>query len=290
MLPAKTFAAVVEAAHAEGLRVVVHAEGPGTVEAAVQKRRRPARPHTVDRTARTTRCCAAAAGAGMTWISTLDIHGWGTDTPSTGHGSRQPAALPGVRRAASSTAPTWATGPLMPGREPARDPGAATGRPGPGRGARRDDRGRGRPAAVLDPRRPGPGPDPLRRLPRHRPGDRPRGQCPALPAPARAPRTPSTAPPRAVHPGAVHPGAVHPGAVHPGAVHPGAVHPGAVHPGAVHPGTRDPGHRAPARRAPCSAYARTRAPPRTADRAPRTAHRAPRTLAHRAPRTAQVGS
>ena len=36
MLPAPTLAAVVEAAHAGGLPVVVHAEGPGTVAAAVR--------------------------------------------------------------------------------------------------------------------------------------------------------------------------------------------------------------------------------------------------------------
>jgi hypothetical protein len=83
MLPAKTFAAVAEAAHAAGLRVVVHAEGPGTVESAVQ--------NGADLLAHTpwTQCLddallRAAAGAGMTWISTLDIHGWGTATPSLG--------------------------------------------------------------------------------------------------------------------------------------------------------------------------------------------------------------
>jgi imidazolonepropionase-like amidohydrolase len=79
MLPAGTLAALVEAAHAGDLPVVVHAEGPGTVAAAVDAG--------ADLLAHTPwteavdegliRACAAR----MTWISTLDIHGWGSPTP-----------------------------------------------------------------------------------------------------------------------------------------------------------------------------------------------------------------
>jgi hypothetical protein len=82
MLPARTFAAVVEAAHAEGLRVVVHAEGPGTVEAAVQNGA-DLLAHTPWTQRQDDALLRAAAGAGMTWISTLDIHGWGTATPES---------------------------------------------------------------------------------------------------------------------------------------------------------------------------------------------------------------
>lgn len=82
-LPAGTFAAVVEAAHANGLRLVVHAEGPGTVAAAVQNGA-DLLAHTPWTEREDDGLLRAAAGAGMTWISTLDIHGWGTDTPSLG--------------------------------------------------------------------------------------------------------------------------------------------------------------------------------------------------------------
>jgi len=83
MLPAKTVAAVVEAAHAEGIRVVVHAEGPGTVEAAVRNGA-DLLAHTPWTERQDHALLRDAAGAGMTWISTLDIHGWGTDTPAIG--------------------------------------------------------------------------------------------------------------------------------------------------------------------------------------------------------------
>jgi len=79
LLPAATFTALVAAAHARGLPVVVHAEGPGTVGAACDAG--------ADLLAHTPwtepvddgliRACAAR----MTWISTLDIHGWGRPTP-----------------------------------------------------------------------------------------------------------------------------------------------------------------------------------------------------------------
>jgi imidazolonepropionase-like amidohydrolase len=81
MLPAKTIAAVVGAAHAAGLRVVVHAEGPGTVEAAVRSGA-DLLAHTPWTERQADGLLRSAAAAGMTWISTLDIHGWGTDTPA----------------------------------------------------------------------------------------------------------------------------------------------------------------------------------------------------------------
>jgi imidazolonepropionase-like amidohydrolase len=75
--------AIVAAARARGLRVVVHAEGPGTVAAAVAAG--------VDLLAHTPWTAAeddgvlrAAVGQGMRWISTLDIHGWGRETPEVG--------------------------------------------------------------------------------------------------------------------------------------------------------------------------------------------------------------
>jgi hypothetical protein len=75
LLPDGTLRAVVSAAHAAGLEVVAHAEGPGTVASALAAG--------VDVLAHTpwterlddalVRACAAR----MRWISTLDIHGWG---------------------------------------------------------------------------------------------------------------------------------------------------------------------------------------------------------------------
>jgi hypothetical protein len=80
LLPAKTLAALVEAAHALDLPVVVHAEGPGAVVSAYEAG--------ADLLAHTpwtdalddglVRACAAR----MRWISTLDIHGWGEGTPA----------------------------------------------------------------------------------------------------------------------------------------------------------------------------------------------------------------
>jgi hypothetical protein len=90
MLPAATLAALVAAAHAGDLPVVVHAEGPGTVDAAYDAG--------ADLLAHTPwteavddgliRACAAR----MTWISTLDIHGWGTPAPE------QATAIGNLRR------------------------------------------------------------------------------------------------------------------------------------------------------------------------------------------------
>ncbi|HEY0002407.1 MAG TPA: amidohydrolase [Actinoplanes sp.] len=78
----ESLAAVVGAAHDAGLPVVVHAEGPGTVATACEAG--------ADLLAHTpwseplddglVRTCAER----MEWISTLDIHGWGTPTPAGG--------------------------------------------------------------------------------------------------------------------------------------------------------------------------------------------------------------
>ena len=82
LLPAPTFRALVDAAHAAGLPVVVHAEGPGTVaaahEAGADILAHTPWTETVD--IGLTRACAGH----MTWLSTLDIHGWGTPTPEQG--------------------------------------------------------------------------------------------------------------------------------------------------------------------------------------------------------------
>ena len=82
MLPPATLAALVGAAHALGLPVVVHAEGPGTVAAALAAGADVLAhtPWTEELDDALVRDCAAR----MTWISTLDIHGWGTPTPERG--------------------------------------------------------------------------------------------------------------------------------------------------------------------------------------------------------------
>jgi hypothetical protein len=76
---AATLAALVEAAHGAGLPVVVHAEGAGTVAAAYEAGAdllaHTPWTETVDDG------LIRAAAARMTWISTLDIHGWGRPTP-----------------------------------------------------------------------------------------------------------------------------------------------------------------------------------------------------------------
>ncbi len=78
MLPPHTLAAVVDAAHARELPVVVHAEGPGTVAAAYDSGADllAHTPWTENVDDGLVRACADR----MTWISTLDIHGWGTPT------------------------------------------------------------------------------------------------------------------------------------------------------------------------------------------------------------------
>jgi imidazolonepropionase-like amidohydrolase len=90
MLDAASLAAVVEAAHAASLPVVVHAEGPGTVAAALQAGADVLAhtPWTEELDDGLIRDCVA----GMTWISTLDIHGWGTPSPA------QDVAIGNLRR------------------------------------------------------------------------------------------------------------------------------------------------------------------------------------------------
>ncbi|CAM5410911.1 hypothetical protein [Leifsonia shinshuensis] len=71
-----TLAAIVEESHAAGLPVVAHVQGPGQPARAVEAG--------VDQLAHTPfterlddALIAEAVRRGMTWISTLDIHGWG---------------------------------------------------------------------------------------------------------------------------------------------------------------------------------------------------------------------
>ncbi len=78
MLPQPTVRALVDAAHGMNLPVAVHAEGPGTVAAAVD-----AGADLLAHTPWTEPLDAGlvrAAAEQMTWLSTLDIHGWGTPT------------------------------------------------------------------------------------------------------------------------------------------------------------------------------------------------------------------
>lgn len=79
VLSAATLAAVAEAAHAAGLPLVVHAEGPGTVAAALDAGA-DILAHTPWTEALDGGLIAACASR-LSWISTLDIHGWGTATP-----------------------------------------------------------------------------------------------------------------------------------------------------------------------------------------------------------------
>jgi imidazolonepropionase-like amidohydrolase len=77
-----TLSAIVSAAHRAGVHVVAHAEGKGQVARAVAAG--------VDRLAHTPwserldDALIAAAAATQTWVSTLDIHGWGDPTPEQG--------------------------------------------------------------------------------------------------------------------------------------------------------------------------------------------------------------
>ena len=111
VLPAPDFRAVVEAAHdgpGDRLEVVVHAEGPGTVEAAVENGA-DLLAHTPWTERIDDGLLRGAATAGMKWISTLDIHGWGSPGLELG------AAVDNLRRfldpaVRSCTAPTSATG------------------------------------------------------------------------------------------------------------------------------------------------------------------------------------
>ncbi|MEY9954074.1 hypothetical protein [Leifsonia sp. EB34] len=74
-----TLAAIVEESHAAGLPVVAHVQGPGQTARALATG--------VDQLAHTPfterlddALIAEAVRGGMSWISTLDIHGWGTPT------------------------------------------------------------------------------------------------------------------------------------------------------------------------------------------------------------------
>jgi imidazolonepropionase-like amidohydrolase len=73
-----TMTAVVQAAHELGLPVVVHAEGPGTVVVAYETGADilAHAPWTEPLDPALVRVCAER----MQWISTLDIHGWGSPT------------------------------------------------------------------------------------------------------------------------------------------------------------------------------------------------------------------
>lgn len=81
LLSLTTMTAAAEAAHALDLPVVVHAEGDGTVELALDcgADYLAHTPWTAPLDEGLARACAAR----MTWISTLDIHGWGTRTPES---------------------------------------------------------------------------------------------------------------------------------------------------------------------------------------------------------------
>ncbi|MFI6074484.1 amidohydrolase [Actinoplanes sp. NPDC051343] len=81
LLSLKTMTAVAEAAHALELPVVVHAEGDGTVERSLDCGADflAHTPWTSPLDPGLVKACAAR----MTWISTLDIHGWGTETPES---------------------------------------------------------------------------------------------------------------------------------------------------------------------------------------------------------------
>ena len=74
-----TMTAIADDAHRLGLEVVVHAEGPGTVRAAYEAGADllAHTPWTEPLDPGLARFCAER----MRWISTLDIHGWGTETP-----------------------------------------------------------------------------------------------------------------------------------------------------------------------------------------------------------------
>jgi hypothetical protein len=79
LLDPATMTAVADAAHRLGLEVVVHAEGPGTVALAHEAGADllAHTPWTEPLDPGLARACAER----MRWISTLDIHGWGTETP-----------------------------------------------------------------------------------------------------------------------------------------------------------------------------------------------------------------
>ena len=80
VLARPTVTAIADAAHAAGLPLIVHCEGPGTVETALAAGA-DLLAHT-PWTALLDDGVLRAAAAQTAWISTLDIHGWGTPTPA----------------------------------------------------------------------------------------------------------------------------------------------------------------------------------------------------------------
>ncbi|GID68822.1 hypothetical protein Acy02nite_67030 [Actinoplanes cyaneus] len=115
MLPQPTLRALVDAAHAASLEVVVHAEGPGTVAAAFEAGADllAHTPWTEPLPDALIRACAAR----MTWISTLDIHGWGDPDPF------RDVALDNLRRFVEHGGTVrygtdLGNGPLIPGVNP----------------------------------------------------------------------------------------------------------------------------------------------------------------------------
>ena len=80
LLDLPTVTAIASSAHGAGLPLIVHAEGPGTVETALEAGA-DLLAHTPWTAPLDDGVLRAAAGQ-TTWISTLDIHGWGAETPS----------------------------------------------------------------------------------------------------------------------------------------------------------------------------------------------------------------
>jgi hypothetical protein len=114
-LPPSTMTAVGEAAHHLGLPLVVHAEGPGTVAAALEAGADllAHTPWTEPLDPGLLRACASR----QQWISTLDIHGWGAPTPA------QAVAVGNLRRFVEfggrvRYGTDLGNGPLIPGINP----------------------------------------------------------------------------------------------------------------------------------------------------------------------------
>ena len=99
-----------------GLTVVAHAQGPGMVELAIAAGV-GALAHTPWTHRLDDEVVAEAVDAGQAWISTLDIHGYGTARPT---GNARWTTWPASTRPAGgcSTAPTSATGRFPVGAEP----------------------------------------------------------------------------------------------------------------------------------------------------------------------------
>jgi hypothetical protein len=76
----RTLRAIVEESTFAGLPVVVHAQGPGQTERAVRAGATQLA-HTPFSERVHDQVIESAVAQGMSWVSTLDIHGWGTPTP-----------------------------------------------------------------------------------------------------------------------------------------------------------------------------------------------------------------